>query len=94
MEKGRGFQRSLYGDSRLSFFSIFLFFFLFSFFLLPPFFELAGTGVEFNDWLEIYEKDRKIIPFSGDSNRERRVKGTAALMFGILMGVLLVSCAL
>jgi len=69
-------------------------FFLLFFFLSPPFFELAGAGVEFNDWFEIYEKDRKIIPFSGDSNRVKRVKGVAALMFGILMGVLLVSCAL
>lgn len=61
MEKGRGSQRSLYGDSRLSFFSMFL--------LFSPFLNLSD-GHRTNDWLEIYEKDRKIIPLAGDSKRE------------------------
>lgn len=61
MEKGRGSQRSLYGDSRLSFFSMFL--------LFSPFLNSSG-GRRINDWLEIYEKDRKIIPLAGDSKRE------------------------
>lgn len=64
MEKGRGSQRSLYGDSRLSFFSMFLLFFLLFFFLNSP------DGRRTNDWLEIYEKDRKIIPLAGDSERQ------------------------
>lgn len=60
MEKGRGSQRSLYGDSRLSFFSMFLF----------STFLNSSSERRINDWLEIYEKDRKIIQLAGDSKRE------------------------
>ena len=49
--------------------SLSFFFFPFAFF-----FETRRGERRINDWLEIYEKDRKIIPFSGDSNREGRIK--------------------
>lgn len=39
-----------------------------SFFLL--FFLNSLDGRRTNDWLEIYEKDRKIIPLAGDSERQ------------------------
>lgn len=37
--------------------------------------SLAGRRT--NDWLEIYEKDRKIIPFVGDSEREELEGGAS-----------------
>lgn len=39
------------------------------FFFFSPFFN-SSDGRRTNDWLEIYEKDRKIIPLAGDSKRE------------------------
>lgn len=39
------------------------------FFFFSPFLNSSG-GRRTNDWLEIYEKDRKIIPLAGDSKRE------------------------
>lgn len=64
------------------------------FFFFSPFFFLNSLdGRRTNDWLEIYEKDRKIIPLAGDSERQE-LGGGASIMFGILMGMLLVSCAL
>lgn len=68
-------------------------FFLFSFSLSPspssslfsPFFNSPAASGESMTWLEIYEKDRKIIPRSiGDSTWGQSMG--SALMFAILMG--------
>lgn len=69
------------------------FFLLYVSSFFSPFFLNSLDGRRTNDWLEIYEKDRKIIPLAGDSERQE-LGGGAFIMFGILMGMLLVSCAL
>lgn len=67
-KKGEGPSDRFMETARLSFFSMFLLFLLFLN-------SLAGRRT--NDWLEIYEKDRKIIPFAGDSEREKLEGGAS-----------------